>query len=259
MAWTGAIKTIVDLESADSPGAMPYVAGLVNAWVQGGNSFGAPGVFGTNDANGISFKAAGNNFITVDAFGDLAIGSAVAASTTTLSSAATLTASVPNATSGTGTGSIYVLAGGAPVPGAVPGTRNFIVIDTIGTIAIAGASSTGLSLGSLTAPVTLNGAVTQNFVAISNVAGGGAIGTAAATVNVSSFFVVNQTTAGQALTLPNPTGTQNAYGKRATVQNNGTASFTMYGATVAASATNSVSAIDLAWDATNAKWTLFAT
>lgn len=65
-------------------------------------------------------------------------------------------------------------------------------------------------------------------VAIANVAAGGNIGTAAATVDVASSFSVNQTTANQNLTLPNPTVTTPA-GQLAVVKNAGTAQFSMHG------------------------------
>ena len=69
-------------------------------------------------------------------------------------------------------------------------------------------------------------------ITISDVAGGGDIGTAAATVDVATSFNVNQTTASQTLTLPDPTDT--AAGRIVFVSNVGSASFTMYGDAIAA-------------------------
>jgi len=71
-------------------------------------------------------------------------------------------------------------------------------------------------------------------VAIGNLASGGAIGTAAATVDMGTAFAVNQTTTGQAITLPSPTNVK--AGRIAYLINTGSASFTAYGSTVAAGA-----------------------
>lgn len=60
---------------------------------------------------------------------------------------------------------------------------------------------------------------------------GGVIGTAAATVDIKTIFSIAQTTAGQALTLPAPTSA--TLGHLAMVTNRGSASFTMYGVTIA--------------------------
>jgi len=69
---------------------------------------------------------------------------------------------------------------------------------------------------------------------IGNLATGGNIGTAAATVDIASSFEVTQTTAGQAVTLPNPT--DGLAGDLVRVANApaSTASFTMYGVKVPA-------------------------
>lgn len=69
-----------------------------------------------------------------------------------------------------------------------------------------------------------------NGLVISNKASGGAIGTAAATVDVASLFNVNQTTASQTLTVPNLTNTTN--GKTIHINNVGSVPFTMLGKTV---------------------------
>jgi hypothetical protein len=66
---------------------------------------------------------------------------------------------------------------------------------------------------------------------VGDVATGGYIGAAAATVDLYTAFLVTQSTAGQTLTLPTPT-TPFA-GKVAYVKNMGSASFSLYGATVA--------------------------
>jgi hypothetical protein len=69
-------------------------------------------------------------------------------------------------------------------------------------------------------------------IAISNLATGGSIGTAIATVDIASSFAVNQTTANQVLTIPNPTDA--LAGDQVTIANIGTASFTILGKTVQA-------------------------
>lgn len=72
-------------------------------------------------------------------------------------------------------------------------------------------------------------------VVITNKASGGAIGTAAATVDISNIATVNQTTASQALTLPAPTNATPII--EFTVLNIGSADFTMYGKTLKATGT----------------------
>ena len=71
--------------------------------------------------------------------------------------------------------------------------------------------------------VTINGSQTLTATTIANIAAGGAIGTAAATVDVFTTFNVNQTTADQTITLPTPTVT--TAGKLAYVNNIGTVEF----------------------------------
>ena len=71
-------------------------------------------------------------------------------------------------------------------------------------------------------------------VAIGNLASGGAIGTAATTVDMGTAFAVAQTTSGQTLTLPSPTNVK--AGRLAYLINTGSVSFTAYGSTVAAGA-----------------------
>ena len=85
-------------------------------------------------------------------------------------------------------------------------------------------------------------------IAINNLASGGAIGTAAATVDMGSMFNLNQTTAGQTITLPTPTNGK--AGRVAYLANTGSVAFTAYGASgnVAAGATRA-----LVW--TGAAWT----
>lgn len=69
-------------------------------------------------------------------------------------------------------------------------------------------------------------------LALGNFAGGGSIGTAPNTVDVYPSINIAQTTAAQTLTLPSPTLT--TAGTYVFINNTGSASFTMLGATVAA-------------------------
>jgi len=71
-------------------------------------------------------------------------------------------------------------------------------------------------------------------VDVSDRASGGVIGTASTTVDIATNFNVNQTTASQTLTIPSPTNTTTTKGKIITVNNVGTANFTLAGITVPA-------------------------
>jgi len=80
----------------------------------------------------------------------------------------------------------------------------------------------------VTFPDIAGRAIMSNAVtaSVSNVSAGGAIGTAAATVDVSQIALVNQTTASKVLTIPTPTsGLAMFY----TLANVGTAGFYAYG------------------------------
>ncbi len=52
-------------QGAGAQGQQGFQGGPVNAWVQGGNSFGATGVFGTNDGNDINIVRAGTTVAVV--------------------------------------------------------------------------------------------------------------------------------------------------------------------------------------------------
>ena len=91
--------------------------------------------------------------------------------------------------------------------------------DTLDVIVnkLVGLNNTGSSL----APIT-----------IANLPSGGAIGTAAATVDINNVFLINQTTTGQTITLPNPTNA--TLSQTITLSANSTASFIAYGSIIAA-------------------------
>lgn len=80
---------------------------------------------------------------------------------------------------------------------------------------------------------------------VANLSGGGAIGTAAATVDLYSSFDVNQTTAGQTISLPTPALATT--GLEVSVSNVGSQSFTMLSATVAAGASLRAKWTGAAW------------
>ena len=88
------------------------------------------------------------------------------------------------------------------------------------------------SASPLAARLDVNGAQVLRPVNIANLAAGGAVGTAAATVDSTSTLVLAQTTANQALTLPNPTNAQ--AGRLLYVTHNGTATGTTVGGKVIA-------------------------
>jgi hypothetical protein len=72
---------------------------------------------------------------------------------------------------------------------------------------------------------------------IANLASGGVIGTAVATVDVNSVFLINQTTAGQTITFPTPTVA--TLSQVITIKANSTASLIAYGNTIPAGGSNS--------------------
>jgi hypothetical protein len=67
-------------------------------------------------------------------------------------------------------------------------------------------------------------------IAISNLTVGGAIGTAVTTVDVCGSFNINQTTAGQTITIPVPTNS--GAGLRVSINNIGTVGFTLLSVTI---------------------------
>jgi hypothetical protein len=73
-----------------------------------------------------------------------------------------------------------------------------------------------------------------NALAISNLATGGSIGLATATVDIYEKFNITQTTLAQTITLPNPTATSTNK-KIVYVENGGTVAFTIYGVQLAPS------------------------
>jgi hypothetical protein len=92
-----------------------------------------------------------------------------------------------------------------------------------------------INTGSSVAPIT-----------IANLPSGGAIGTAAATVDINNVFLINQTTTGQTITLPNPTN--ETLSQTITLSANSTASFIAYGNIIAAGSSASFLWNGSAWN-----------
>ncbi len=131
------------------------------------------------------------------------------------------------------------------------GTNEDFTIDANGTGATRLNDSTtiGASAGSGTT-FTNNGSTVASTLALTNFASGGSIGAATANVDIYTSISVAQTTAGQTLTLPNPTS-NTVYGRIVYLSNIGTASFTVLGSTLNPGATAT-----LMWANANggAKW-----
>jgi hypothetical protein len=128
------------------------------------------------------------------------------------------------------------------------GGNTALSINGDGSISAGVAGTTTTVNGNLTvagAQFTNNGATLNTATAISDLASGGAIGTAAATVDVYTVFNINQTTASQTLSLPTPTVT--TAGRLVYVNNVGSASFTMYDSVIAAGRSNAFIWNGTAW------------
>lgn len=114
---------------------------------------------------------------------------------------------------------------------------------TAGTISVGVANTSGITIGyvgvltdiggDLTvsgSQFTNNGSTLNTAQALGDFPAGGAIGTAADTVDASTSFAIAQTTVGQTLSLPNPTDP--TAGRTVFVLNTGTASFNMHSVTI---------------------------
>lgn len=124
-------------------------------------------------------------------------------------------------------------------------TTSSTIDNTTTRLAITAAGDVGIGTVTPSAGLHVAPAMLMEAIALPDFPAGGIIGSAASTVNVKSHFTINQTTAGQTLTLPTPTG--GVTGRLAYVSNIGTASFTMLGRTVAAGQTLFAVWNGLAW------------
>jgi hypothetical protein len=124
---------------------------------------------------------------------------------------------------------LYMQYGDATYPGLISTTTQTIAgAKTFNNLAT---FNSGINL--LTGYTLTNaGSTLLTAQAVSNLASGGDIGIASSTVDIATTFNVNQTTSSQTLTLPSPTVT--TAGRIVYVNNIGSASFSMYGVTVAA-------------------------
>jgi hypothetical protein len=93
------------------------------------------------------------------------------------------------------------------------------------------------------------GSTLNTAKALSDYPSGGAIGTAAATVDNYTTFTIPQSTASQALTLPNPTNT--TAGRIVYILNTGSVSFTMHGVTIVPNGNTSFIWNGSAWSSTS--------
>lgn len=229
----------------DTPVAGPILVGpAVATSLAMGNQLGGmtTTLLGGTGGIGIGVPAGGIGFIqltagtgasnwTIGTAGTLGLGSNATDHTTTVGS---VTGASPTTLRGGTTGSTVSATGAGNVT-LTPGVTGNVQFNA------AAAATCGVQLG---IPV-----------AVADSAGGGTIGANTVTVDIASVVEVNQTTGGQARTVPNPTITTQA--RILTLVNIGSASFTVLGKTLAANAANSLSTAVLTWSPGATKW--FAT
>ncbi len=112
------------------------------------------------------------------------------------------------------------------------------------TEAASRSGDTGFGIADATAvraKLDVAGAQILRPVILANFAANAAVGTAVATVDVTSHIIINQTTAGITLTLPNPTNAQ--AGRLLIVENAGTSPVTVAGKSI-----NTGETISFVWD-----------
>ena len=124
------------------------------------------------------------------------------------------------------------------------GSTQQFQVDASGNVTTSGSLSTGAS-----SLLTVGGATLNSTLGISDLATGGNIGTAAATVDVYTNFTISQTTAGQTLTIPAPTSTTT--GRLIYITNVGSAGYTI-GGSIASPGTT----MAFVWNDTTNAWTL---
>ncbi|MFO0920541.1 MAG: hypothetical protein U0451_02610 [Candidatus Saccharimonadales bacterium] len=217
-----------------------------NIGIDVGTATGTAGTIsiGTANTSGISIGRTG---VTTTNVGALTVtqaftanGGATIVGATTINTTGTANTQIGNAT-GTfqlDSNTVDISSGGAisGITGFTQASGNFVQSGT-------GTFSTGTGAVSLNGATTINGsqltntgATLNSAMAISDLPAGGNIGTAATTVDIKTTFNVNQTTAGQTLTLPSPTDTTS--GRIVYINNVGSASFTMYGSVIATGKSN---------------------
>ena len=114
----------VCLQSAAACG-FALSTGSSAAFVQGGNSFGAQGVLGTNDTNSLAFRTNNANRLVLDTSGNLTLQQASTLSIASATTGTALTIQGGSATSGTNVGGNLMLQGGA---GASTGASGSVIV-----------------------------------------------------------------------------------------------------------------------------------
>ena len=154
--------------------------------------------------------------------------------------------SADTSTASTNSDSVSIYTGDATGSTSNSGNINIDVgtaTGTTGTISVGTANTSGITIGyvgvitDIAGNLTVSGSQFTNGGSTLNTAQslgdfptGGAIGTAAATVDVATTFNIAQTTTSQTLSLPTPTDT--TAGRTVYVVNTGTASFNMHSVTI---------------------------
>ncbi len=131
---TAANEAYICLDNTATAAVWENITLSGNAWVQGGNSFGALGVFGTNDANSVAFETGGvEKMRLIHASGALAIGATAAVGAELLHVAGDVNISGDYELTGAGTTRKFLSDDGstAPVSGAAQGGLRYN--NTLGT------------------------------------------------------------------------------------------------------------------------------
>jgi Chaperone of endosialidase len=175
----------------------------------------------------LSKLAGGTNIVTsvTAPTGSNVNGGSIASNTLTLSFADGINPGLVSTTAQTFAGA-KTFTGNLSQTGATSFSTGTGAVSLNGNTTISGVNTftTGTGL------TTIAGALLRGTQNIANLATGGAIGTAATTVDVASSFNINQTTAGQIILLPSPTTV--TAGRVVTLQNIGTTSFFVGGLTL---------------------------
>jgi fibronectin-binding autotransporter adhesin len=159
---------------------------------------------------------------------------------------------------GTGAGTIGALNGGTANANGATITGGSFFLQSASTSFAGLVDTTTQSFAgnkTFTGNITTSGLTNNSFtlngtLALTDFAAGGSIGTAATTVDIYTAINIAQTTAGQTVTLPNPTST--TAGRILYISNTGSASFTLLGSPLKPTATAT-----LFWNGTT--WTFSGT
>jgi hypothetical protein len=97
-----------------SSSACGFATGSGTAFLQGGNSFGAQGVLGTNDSNSLAIRTNNTNKLVIDTSGNLQLQQASTFNIASASGGSQLTIQAGANSTAAGTGGTLLLQGGAP-------------------------------------------------------------------------------------------------------------------------------------------------